>query len=274
MKNQKIITHPGSAHFDEFFAISLILAVHDGQEFEIFRKDPENSDLLDPEIWVVDIGGQHNTALKNFDHHMDLDTPASFVIVADYLNLRTELEIFEWFNYKDKIDRFGPFKVGMEMGTKGLPMTFSPFEEWYVDVFSKEPNACIPIMRAFGKKMVEDARALYSGIQFWKNADTYHVKTKTIRVGYTSDSTGAEEYCASLETPFHISICYDKRGEGWTLKRYLDDPQVDFHKIAGHEEIKFAHSGGFIAKTKKRIPLEDVLGLVALAIDDKSEKKN
>ena len=262
-----IITHPGSAHFDEFFAISLILSVHDDKTFEIFRREPLEDELRNPDIWVVDIGGQHNEKLKNFDHHQDLDTKSSFVIVADHLKLSSKMEIFDWWVYKDKIDRFGPIKVGKEMHINNLMQTYSPFEEWYLEYFARNPNDCIDLMKAFGKCILKEADELYEGILFWKNSDVHLIKNKTVRVGLTDDTKGALEYCNSLAKPFEITVSFDKRGEGWTLKRYNDNPSVNFYRIAGHKDIKFAHIGGFIAKTKKRIPIEDVLNLVELSID-------
>jgi hypothetical protein len=43
---------------------------------------------------------------------------------------------------------------------------------------------------------------------------------------------------------------------------------VDFSKVEGDERIKFAHKTGFIAKTKQRIPINEVLKLVEQAIAD------
>lgn len=267
MKKEKIITHPGSAHFDEFFAISLILSVHHDKKFEIFRREPLPDELSDPNVWVVDIGGRHEIELKNFDHHQDLDTQASFVIVADYLELSSKIKIFDWWGFKDRIDRFGPFKVGEELGSPNLLQTYSPFEEWYINYFAESPNECISLMKSFGTSIIKDADELYSRINYWKNSKIYQIKGITVLVGETDDTKGAQEYCNSLDTPFEVTISYDKRGEGWTLKRYNDAPSVNFYKIEGHNDIKFAHIGGFIAKTKTRIPVEKALELVELAVD-------
>ena len=53
MKEQKIITHPGSAHFDDITAVSLILAVYDDMDFTIERREPIPEELEDPDIWVI-----------------------------------------------------------------------------------------------------------------------------------------------------------------------------------------------------------------------------
>ena len=82
MKTQLIITHPGSAHFDEVAAVSLILAVHAGTVFRIERREPAQAELDDPDVWVVDIGDRHEPEKHNFDHHQSLGCPAAFVLVA------------------------------------------------------------------------------------------------------------------------------------------------------------------------------------------------
>jgi len=69
MNTQLIITHPGSAHFDEMTAVSLILAAHADTEFHIERREPIPEELDNPDIWVVDIGNRHEPEKRNFDHH-------------------------------------------------------------------------------------------------------------------------------------------------------------------------------------------------------------
>ena len=57
-----IITHPGSAHFDDFMALSLIVASQPESEFIIERREPTQAELDDASIWVVDVGGRHEPA--------------------------------------------------------------------------------------------------------------------------------------------------------------------------------------------------------------------
>ena len=76
--NKLIITHPGTAHFDDFFAISLVLAINNDVIYTIERRHPTEEELANPEIWVIDVGKKLEPDLKNFDHHQSTDTPASF----------------------------------------------------------------------------------------------------------------------------------------------------------------------------------------------------
>jgi hypothetical protein len=110
MKTQLIITHPGSAHFDEITAISLILAVFTDTEFRIERREPSPAELDDPGVWVVDTGNRYEPEKRNFDHHQSLDCPVAFVLVAEYLGLLAALSVMPWWNFKDSVDRIGPVR--------------------------------------------------------------------------------------------------------------------------------------------------------------------
>ena len=52
-----IITHPGGAHKDDFLACAVLLSKF---PVSIFRCDPTEEELADPEIAVVDIGHHHD----------------------------------------------------------------------------------------------------------------------------------------------------------------------------------------------------------------------
>lgn len=266
--NNLIITHPGSAHFDDFFAISLVLAVNNDVHYTIERRPPTEAELADPEIWVIDVGHRHEPGLKNFDHHQSTDTPASFMLVADHLGLTATLGITPWWEFKDRFDRFGPFKIAHELGLEDLLPFINPIEDWLLKQFEKNTGEVLPLMRSFGQSVIQDARALSSQFEFWANAERCVVKNKTILIGLTNDSTGVQRYSSRLDPPADISISYDGRGEGWRLSRLNDAMGVDFSTLEGDERIKFAHKTGFIAKTKQRIPMNEVMELVEKAIAD------
>ena len=101
MKAQLIITHPGSAHFDEVTAVGLILAVHAETVFSIERREPSQAELDNPDVWVVDIGNRHEPEKRNFDHHQNTDCPAAFVLVSEYLGLLETMSVMPWWHFKD-----------------------------------------------------------------------------------------------------------------------------------------------------------------------------
>lgn len=260
--NHLIITHPGSAHFDEFFAIALILATSPDVPFTIERREPSQTELDDPDIWVVDIGERLEPHLKNFDHHQDINHRASFVLVADHLGLTPTLQTLPWFDFKDKIDRFGPTRTGAELGTGKLRITYSPFEEWYLDRFAARPNESMDLMRAFGISMIKKASGMAARFAFWDKSRKIRLKDRLVVIGHTDDSDGSQEYNDTLSEPAAVLVTHDSRGKGWKMCRFDNAADVNFSKLEGRPEIKFAHKTGFVAKTVERIPLDHVLQLI------------
>lgn len=67
----KIVTHNGSFHIDEIFAIAFIkLFVNKNVEILRTRDENELKDFTeDPNIWVIDVGRSYNKKKRNFDHH-------------------------------------------------------------------------------------------------------------------------------------------------------------------------------------------------------------
>lgn len=107
-----IITHPGGAHKDDFLACSVLLSTH---PVSIFRRDPTEQELEDPEVAVVDIGHQHDPKLNNFDHHQlprDHEPTCAlslvlqkFEIYEDTKEFCSWLETTEWFDCRGPMIR-------------------------------------------------------------------------------------------------------------------------------------------------------------------------
>ncbi len=73
MLPQKLITHNGTFHADEVFAIAILEKLV-GKPLEITRtRDPQilESGVHDTAVFVVDVGLAHEPEKFNFDHHQD-----------------------------------------------------------------------------------------------------------------------------------------------------------------------------------------------------------
>ncbi|MFC1901799.1 MYG1 family protein [Chloroflexota bacterium] len=265
MKAQLIITHPGGAHFDEVTAISLILAVYADTEFRVERREPAMAELDNPDVWVVDTGDRHEPEKHNFDHHQSLDCPASFVLVAEYLGLAETLSVMPWWYFKDEVDRFGPVKSSVKYNAGDDLINRNPVESWLVDKFATGPEACLPLLKDFGINIIGDARKLKSQIDFWKASSRLVIAGVPAMIGETRESAGLEEFRRLDENPPDIVISFDRRDDGWRLYRY-DGTPVDFSLISDCPEIVFAHKSGFMAKTKERLGMDDLIALVSKAV--------
>ena len=265
MKAQLIITHPGSAHFDEVTAVSLILAVHADTTFKIERRQPTPEEMENPDIWVVDIGNRREPKKHNFDHHQDIDCPAAFVLVAEYLGLLQTLSVMPWWHFKDSVDRFGPVQSSLKYHAGDDLVNRSPVESWWVASFASAPAACLPLLKDFGLHIIGEARLLKSQIDYWKTSSRLIIAGVPAMIGETRESAGLEEFRRLEENPPDIVISLDRRDEGWRLFRY-DGAPVDFSLIADRPEIAFAHKNGFMAKTKERLSIDDLVALVSKAV--------
>ena len=101
MTNQiQVVTHSGIFHADEVFACALLNIAYGQDNVSIIRtRDAEVLDLATSEedTWVVDVGGEFNPSMLNFDHHMrDFNVPnrhgnklSSFGMVVEALLRRS-----------------------------------------------------------------------------------------------------------------------------------------------------------------------------------------
>jgi len=267
MKTGLIVTHNGNAHFDEFLALSLIIAVYKDVHFYIERREPSEEELNNPEVWVVDIGGRLQPEKHNFDHHQDLSIPASFVIVAEYLNVQHYLDHAPWWQFKDEIDRRGGFKMAEKFGLDSLDELASPLESFYLKMFAQSPISVYQQMKFFGRHLIQQGKRLEQQVAFWKSCQQKIIKDKAVLIGFTEETGGSLQFCDTLPEPPAIRITYDGRGDGWAMSTIKDADGVNFAILENHPLIKFAHKNGFLAKTKERIPIEEVYKLVEMAIE-------
>jgi hypothetical protein len=262
---QLIITHPGSAHFDDLTAVSLILAVHADTEFKIERRQPTEAELENPDIWIVDVGSRYEPEKRNFDHHQSLDYPSGFVLVAEYLGLLETMSVMPWWRFKDSVDRIGPVKSSQIFQAGDDLVNRNPVEDWLTDRFASDPQAALPLLRSFGVSIMEKACSLKRQIDFWETARRLVIAGVPAVIGETRESFGLEEFRRLDENPPDIVISLDRRSEGWRLYRYEGAP-VDFSLIASYPEVEFAHKSGFLAKTKERLPIDKLIALISKAI--------
>ncbi len=264
-KPQLIITHPGSAHFDDVTAVGLILAVYADKEFRIERREPSEDELDNPEIWIVDVGDRYEPEKRNFDHHQALGCPASFILVSRYLGLEETLSVIPWWNFKDEEDRFGPVKASAKYGAGDDLINKNPMETWLVDSFAESPEAYLPLVKDYGGYVIKLARLLKTQVDFWKSCPRVQIAGLTAIIGETRESAGLEEFRRLVKDPPDIIVSLDRRDDGWRLFRY-DGTSVDFTRIADRPEVSFAHKSGFLAKTKERLSVDKLIDLISEAV--------
>ena len=265
-----IITHPGGAHKDDFLACSVLLQE---SPVSIFRRDPSATDLSDPDVAVLDVGGEHDPARRNFDHHQfprDQVPTCALSLVLQYLELYEDarefcpwLEVAEWFDCRGPKDT----AEWLQMDRDTLGKLTSPLDITLLKNFAskKEHHPGEPIwevMRMIGSDLVEFIKNLRTRIdlvaehtEVWElSKDEVEFKALFLPrsdllpedasgvLGYHVLALGLEEEILALVYP-------DSRGVGYGMRRFNDDLRLDFTQINDEEDVHFTHARGFIAKT-------------------------
>ncbi|UCD09192.1 MAG: MYG1 family protein [Dehalococcoidales bacterium] len=265
MKEQKIITHPGSAHFDDVTAVSLVLAIYDDTDFTIERREPIPEELEDPDIWVIDTGNRYEPEKHNFDHHQSLECPASFVLVARYLGLTERLSIMPWWDFKDEVDRYGSRNSSTKFNAGDDLVNRNPVEEWLAARFESDVEKTVPLLKSFGKYLIEEADTLKNQIEILQTSTRIEISGVPAVISETRETIGLEEFRRLEDNPPDIVISLDRRDDGWRIFRY-DGAPVDLTKISDDTRISFAHKSGFLAKTRERLSSDELIDLVSKAV--------
>lgn len=266
MNLRQILTHPGGAHKDEFLACCVLAAVHG---CSIVRREPEPADLDDVATAVVDVGGEHAPERSNFDHHQfPTDHPpiCALSLVLMDLGIYDDARRFcDWLETTERFDVTGPHSTAKWLGVEreALARLNSPIDITLLRRFAKctELAAGDPlyeVMRWVGEDLVTFVKELRARIEFvGRHAEVWEVGgLKVLFMPRTEPlppepSSGLGRYLEEqgLEKKVAAMVYPDRRGSGYGLSRFNDDPRFDFTRIEGEADVHFAHLRGFVAKS-------------------------
>ncbi len=272
-----ILTHPGSAHNDEFLACSLLLTV---QPAPILRREPTAEDLNSPLVCVVDVGHRHEPALHNFDHHQlpkDHPPTCSVSLVLQHLGLYADARQFcDWLESAEWFDTRGPITTAKWLGTtpEVLSRLNSPVQGAMLRRFALssrlEPGQPLwEMMRLIGQDIIDYITSLRARLDFIsRHAEVWTVElagqpAQILFLARTNPlpdepSFGLDRYIQSRGLGGQIVgiVSPDRRSTGYGLERYRDNPRLDFTRITGLPGVHFTHARGFIAKTTLTAPAD------------------
>ncbi|MGC4015049.1 MAG: MYG1 family protein [Luteolibacter sp.] len=266
MATSLILTHPGGSHKDELLACSLLVAVH-GVPIE--RREPAQADLDDVTIAVVDVGGEHDPARNNFDHHQfpaDHPPACALTLVLQHLGVYEDARKFcDWLEPAEWFDTRGPVSTAKWLGVERdtLAKLNSPVDVTVLRRFAKarrlEPGDPIwELLRFIGEDLLEYLKSLRARLDFIaQHAELWEVDgTEVLFLPRTEPmseepSAGLGRYLESIGKSASVSglVYPDRRGSGYGLSRHNDSPLFDFTRIQEEHDVHFAHARGFVAKT-------------------------
>lgn len=287
MTIQLIVTHPGGAHKDDFLACSLLAHLHG---VAIQRRDPTDEDLANPSICVVDVGGTHDPKLNNFDHHQfprDAPPLCALSLVLQNIGLYEDaLSFCAWLRPAEWLDTLGPNEAAKLMG---IPRTAlgelnSPIDMTLLRRFAShtELNPESPIYQVMcmvGEDIVNYLRSLRGRLDYLKEHGqiwTIETEGEPIQALFLEKSDAISEdpsfgIYAFIESEgkgseIQALVYPDRRGNGYGLTRYNDSQRLNFSQIESHDEVRFAHKRGFVAKASTTEParLKELLELAVV----------
>ncbi|MEO0794452.1 MAG: MYG1 family protein [Verrucomicrobiota bacterium] len=275
MDLEKIITHPGGSHRDEFLACCLLIGEC---SVPIERRDPSVEELADPRIAVVDIGHQHDPELSNFDHHQfprDSTPTCALSLVLQKLELYEPARQFcDWLESTEHFDCRGAKETGEWIGVTPEQMRRldSPIDPTILRLFARQerhqPGEPLwEIMRSMGEEwssyvrgMAEQVKFLADRGELWtldQNGQSFEVFAILDRnaplgdaasgVGFHLKAIGKDESVVAIAYP-------DNRSQGHGLRRFNDHPSMEFTQLEEEPDVHFTHKRGFIAKTSAESP--------------------
>lgn len=135
-----IITHPGSAHLDDFLSCCLVIAKK-GNVKKIKRKEPDYGEIKNPIIWKLDVGEKYDPDTKCFDHHQDeIDNDCTLSLLLKNWSLWSiASEVHKWLNIVVINDTVGPEGITrqLKISYKAMGALDSFVERSILDEFKK-----------------------------------------------------------------------------------------------------------------------------------------
>jgi len=265
-----IITHPGGAHKDDFLACSVLLSNH---PVSIFRRDPTEQELEDPEVAVVDIGHQHDPQLNNFDHHQlprDHEPTCALSLVLQKLEIYEDTKEFcSWLETTEWFDCRGPNDTAEWLGVdrEAMAKLNSPLDVTMFQAFAKQkehhPGEPVwEVMKMMGTDLVQYVTGLRGRInqvakieEFWdlgQGEDMMKVAFVPRTEPEVEEASGGLAWRIKelgLEEEVVAMVYPDSRGGGYGMRRYDDNLALDFSQLSEQPDVHFTHNRGFIAKT-------------------------
>lgn len=270
-----IITHPGGSHKDDLLAVCVLAALHD---CPVERREPTPAELADPDVAIVDIGGSHDPALANFDHHhfpREHPPTCALSLVLDSLGLYEDaLQFCDWLETAEYFDSRGPKRTAewLEVPRRAISRLNSPIDMTLLRRFGQltrlEPTEPLyAIMKMIGADLLDylrDARQkldfLDTHVQRWSvdagsdRVEALYLPRVDGALDEPSGMLGSYIRAKKLDDVIAAIVYPDRRGGGFGIGRYEDHPRLDFSRVEGEADVHFAHKSGFMCKTSASEP--------------------
>ena len=146
-KVRRIVTHGGLPHMDDIMACAIAYASGVAHDAVIERRNPKPGELESMTVLVLDVGGLHDPAHLDFDHHQrsrEEEPKCAFKLFSEWLGVDEEFSmLFPWYATWNLLDVAGPNATAAELGTtwerlEGL--VANPLADFVIRRFADDPS--------------------------------------------------------------------------------------------------------------------------------------
>ncbi len=274
----KIVTHGGGPHMDDLISVCIVLAMNSDIKC-VERRSVKPEEIADPAVWVLDQGDVYDPENRNFDHHQ---FPAgtrrcTLSLIADYYELKNDLEEMVWFRALVLDDTLGAIKTAAEFDCsatllKGL--LYGPVNKFVLARFEQtkkfdSDSELAKLLIAIGAHIVTDIRNKKERIKLIREKAEFDEVNGLDVLLFMEDvpdpKLSLTAYLKETGKNACVMVVANTRESGWSLSRVSDHPRVDFRRIKDANDVLFVHANGFVAKVR-RIEKPAIIRLLETAI--------
>lgn len=264
-----IITHPGSAHLDDFLSCCFVISKCQNIK-KIKRKEPNNGEIKDPSIWKLDVGENYDPEIRCFDHHQNEITNDCTIslLLKKWDMWSIASKVHKWLNIVVIRDTIGPEEVKnkLRISYKAMGELDSFVERTMLDKFKKQKEIKSGSLLFTLMKMIGD--------NFFFLIDEYNKTVKDIegKIEYKIIEGVQSIFCHKglKHSSTLLRIIRDRMREKWpdmrggiavypnqrvkntiAIRKYNNDERVDFSRIANNDKVLYVHPNGFFISLKK-----------------------
>ena len=259
----KVITHSGTAHRDDFLSLSFVLCQDPTVEI-IERKEPTLSEIKDPEIWVLDVGGQFNPSIKAFDHHQeDWNECTLSLLLKEWRLWDSAIEALPWLEPTVLIDSCGLAAISKEYNIdyKLLYKFQSPVEESFLDLLTQESvirpkDSLFFILKSIGHSILNKIND-YVKLTDLIEKKSIVKKKKDVPIIIFLDGESSRTLSSVIykykgkifgNVRGGLSIIKDDRYKNAVrLYRFNNDRRIDFTRLNKNYQVRFLHEKEFLS---------------------------
>ena len=266
-----IITHPGSAHLDDFLSTCLVI-YRAGDIEEVHRREPTQEEINDPSIWKLDVGDKHEPDLNCYDHHQYAMNDCTLsLLLKEWGLLDKALKVHTWLKIVIANDVKGSREVTriLNVSYTALERLDSYVERTVLEIFQKKEKfkkgtALFSLMKIIGQKFFWQIDEYFT-LREELEGKIEFLRIKNVPIVSCYKDIKFSRMLIRLLNEKKREVFQDEKGGiaiypnnrppgTIALSRYHDDKRIDFTRISKYEKVKFAHPQGFFASLE---PLSD-----------------